>query len=314
MERLGREHDNVRAMDGRLLERGEAEHAAKVGWAMRWFWFVRGFLDEGRRWTERVLASGEALSPSGRAKTLAVAGTLAWAQGAFERAATTLAESSRLARESGDRTVLAWALRMEAFTAVSRGDLARAAILADESYALSNTLGEASGASLSLLAAAHAAGAGGETVRAARLLDRSGALARESGVPFCIASVLNVRAMFMQLAGDDAGTVDLLRESLTLSRGLRNTFSMGFALVRLSGALAALGQGERAARLCGAAETLREVTGVSMHTLGTHRALYERQVAALRERLDAETFGAAWAEGRKMTLEEAVAEALAEGR
>ncbi len=120
--------------------------------------------------------------------------------------------------------------------------------------------------------------------------------------------------MFVQLAGDDARTVDLLRESLGLSRDLRNTFSLGFGLIRLSGALAALGQGERAARLCGAAEALREVTGVSMHTVSTHQALYKRQVAALRDQLDAETFELAWAEGRKMTLEEAVAEALAEGR
>jgi predicted ATPase/DNA-binding XRE family transcriptional regulator len=312
MERLDREHDNLRVMEGWLLERGEAERATEVGWVMRWFWVVRGFLEEGRRWMGRVLASGETLSPSGRAKALAVTGTLAWAQGTFDRAATALTEASRIARETGDRSVLAFALRMEAYTALAQGDHARVATRADESFLLHSALGEASSASLSLLAMAHAAGARGDPDRAVRLLDESEALAREAGSPFSIASVLNVRAVFMQLGGDEAGAVDLLRESLGLSRALRNTYSLGFGLIRLSGALAALGQGERAARLCGAAEALREVTGISMHSVGTHRVLYERQVAALRERLDAETFEAAWAEGRAMTLEEAVGEALGE--
>jgi hypothetical protein len=81
--------------------------------------------------------------------------------------------------------------------------------------------------------------------------------------------------------------------------------------IRLAGALVTLGQGERAARLYGAAEALRELTGTPIQYAG-HQALYERQVAALGEQLDAETIEAAWAEGRTMTLEEAVGEALAE--
>ena len=40
--------------------------------------------------------------------------------------------------------------------------------------------------------------------------------------------------------------------------------------------------------------------------------LYEKDLACVRARLDAEAFSTAWAEGRAMTLEEAVAEALAE--
>jgi hypothetical protein len=42
------------------------------------------------------------------------------------------------------------------------------------------------------------------------------------------------------------------------------------------------------------------------------RALNERDVTLARERLEEETFGAAWAAGRALTLEEVVAEAVAE--
>ncbi len=42
------------------------------------------------------------------------------------------------------------------------------------------------------------------------------------------------------------------------------------------------------------------------------QALYERDLVNAKERLDPETFEAAWAEGRAMTLEETIAEVLAE--
>ncbi|MDQ5854583.1 MAG: hypothetical protein M3380_21425 [Chloroflexota bacterium] len=40
------------------------------------------------------------------------------------------------------------------------------------------------------------------------------------------------------------------------------------------------------------------------------RIAYERDLGGIRSRLDAATFAAAWAEGRAMPLEEAVASAL----
>jgi hypothetical protein len=114
--------------------------------------------------------------------------------------------------------------------------------------------------------------------------------------------------MFAQLGSDDARTVDLLRESICLSRALRDTYALGYGLIRLAGALAAQGQAERAARLYGTADALREMTGTPPIQYAGHQALYERQVAALREHLDADTFEAVWAEGRAMTLEDALAE------
>ena len=76
------------------------------------------------------------------------------------------------------------------------------------------------------------------------------------------------------------------------------------------GRRAADGQADtlRAARLFGAAEALRE-------TLGAPRlAIYARappaRVASLRSQLDEPACAAAWAEGRAMTLEQALAYAL----
>ena len=71
------------------------------------------------------------------------------------------------------------------------------------------------------------------------------------------------------------------------------------------------GDPERAARLFGAGEALYEKTG-TVPAFPATQALYERDLASVRAQLDIETLEAAWAQGRAMTLEEVVTEALAE--
>jgi hypothetical protein len=71
-------------------------------------------------------------------------------------------------------------------------------------------------------------------------------------------------------------------------------------------------QGERAVRLMGAAEALREVSRSPM-TPNEHM-LYDREVAELRAGLDEPVFAALWAEGRTMTMDQAIAYAVDENR
>jgi predicted ATPase/class 3 adenylate cyclase len=78
-----------------------------------------------------------------------------------------------------------------------------------------------------------------------------------------------------------------------------------FAFVAL-----ARGQGLRAARLLGAADALREVSDAQMTSM--ERAEYDAEMLRLRQLLDEGTFGSAWAEGHRMTADDAVALALAE--
>jgi len=72
----------------------------------------------------------------------------------------------------------------------------------------------------------------------------------------------------------------------------------------------ARGEGPRAVRLLGAAEVLREATGNPMTDV--ERVEYEAEVNRLRGLLDPATFSDAWAEGRRMTSEAAVAFAVSD--
>ena len=69
-------------------------------------------------------------------------------------------------------------------------------------------------------------------------------------------------------------------------------------------------QPERAARLLGAAEALREVVGTPM--LEDERVEYDRQVAALRAALDPARLDEAWAAGNALDMDQAIADALQE--
>jgi hypothetical protein len=64
----------------------------------------------------------------------------------------------------------------------------------------------------------------------------------------------------------------------------------------------------QAARLLGAAEALRE--SINSHMTDDERVEYDREVSALRAQMAETAFVSAWAEGRAMTMEQAIAEAL----
>ena len=74
LERLEAEHDNMRAALSWALERKEAEVALRLGGALWWFWSVRGYHSEGRRWLEAALAIEGRGSPEVRAMALAGVG------------------------------------------------------------------------------------------------------------------------------------------------------------------------------------------------------------------------------------------------
>ncbi len=71
----------------------------------------------------------------------------------------------------------------------------------------------------------------------------------------------------------------------------------------------AQGHYEQAAQLFGAAEALRET--LALRRPAVDQVEHERRVASTGEALGDAAFGAAWAQGRAMTLEQAIEYALA---
>jgi predicted ATPase/class 3 adenylate cyclase len=110
--------------------------------------------------------------------------------------------------------------------------------------------------------------------------------------------------------GDIEQGIAILRDGLILQQQVRNDLVIIESLGAVAGVAVGQGRAVRAARLLAAVEALRATTGTQRQS--SVRAAYERDVAAARGQLGEPAFAAAWAAGQQLTLEEALAEALAE--
>ena len=110
--------------------------------------------------------------------------------------------------------------------------------------------------------------------------------------------------------GDVQRAGALFRESMALFLDIGDRQGVAECLVGLAGVAATAGRPRLAAQLFGAAEARSEAISARMSP--SNRPEYEGFVASARAGLRDAEFAAAWAEGRAMSLEQAVAYALTE--
>jgi predicted ATPase/DNA-binding CsgD family transcriptional regulator len=312
LERLEAEHDNLRAAMRWLLDRGELEEAARLGWALWLFWGIRTHLAEGRRSMEQALSlrGSVAMSASARAKALYVVGMMSNYQGDHLSAEPLVQESLRLFKKLGDKVGKAYALSNAGYVALGQGRYQRAIAVIEEAADLFLEEGEKWGAAIELGFLAVAWRNQGDHERAKRLAERGLAISREIGERQATTSALYTLAILAQTEGEDERARDLLEEGLKLSAELGNEADVAHCLEGLASMYGAEGKIVRAARLWGAEETLLEKLEDSVYTYVPDRSLHRSQVSAARAQLDEAAWTAAWIEGRVMSLEQAVEYAL----
>jgi DNA-binding CsgD family transcriptional regulator len=135
------------------------------------------------------------------------------------------------------------------------------------------------------------------------------AMAREQREDWLLPSILGGLGMTASDLGEHDRAIALFHEVLALAVAKGNLGSVVDGIEELARAAAVLGQAEQSVRLFAAGEALREKLTFPLSP--TEIAYAEPIMARLRAALDAETFAAAWAAGRALTQEEALAEALA---
>jgi predicted ATPase/DNA-binding CsgD family transcriptional regulator len=312
LERLETEHDNLRVAMAWLLERGESELAARLGWALWLFWGIRTHLAEGRRSMERALSArgSIAMTASARAKALFVAGMMANYQGDHLSAEPLVQESLRLFKELEDKVGTAYALSNAGYVALGRGRYQQAIAVIEEAADLFLEEGEKWGAAIELGFLAVAWRNQGDHERAKRLAERALTISREIGERQAATSALYTLAILAQTDGEKERARKLFEEGLRLSAELGNEADVAHCLEGLASMYGAEGKIVRAARLWGAEEALLEKLEDAVYSYVPDRALHRSQVAAARSQVDEEAWTAAWTEGRVMSLEHAVEYAL----
>ena len=109
--------------------------------------------------------------------------------------------------------------------------------------------------------------------------------------------------------GDSAQALVILRDGLILQQQFQEQDVMIQSLEAFAGVAVRQGQAVRAAHLLAVAET--QYTTIGCRRLPAMRPAFERDVASARAQLGDTAFAAAWAAGLALTLEQAIAEALA---
>src|SRR6185369_10707951 len=134
LDQLELEYANLRAAWDYALE-SNADLALALASALLGFWLMRGNLREGREWLAKLL---ERTRPWGqtarRARALSVAGRLAHYQADFPAAHSLLQQALSIARASGDKNEIAFALLWLGRTALRQGKTPIAQPLIEEGF------------------------------------------------------------------------------------------------------------------------------------------------------------------------------------
>ena len=310
LNRLEVEHDNLRAALGwNTTEDEDAETRLRLTAALHRFWDYRTHWGEGHRWLEAALARSRNIKSTARVKALYGEGVLAWRQGEDRRSMALYEESLALARELGDQTGIARALLGCGLVTLGQGDFDAATALLEDSLNVSRKLNDKYMMALVLSNIGVLARRKGDYTKAVPLCDEGLTIFKTLGTKRQIAYVLGATGHAVRLQGDLERAAGLYRESLALFGEVGDKWIATDCIEGLALIASAQGKHERAARDFGAAEAVRETFGITMPR--PEAGDQERFWAAIRERPEGTAFAAAWAEGRAMTLEQAVEYALA---
>ncbi|HKP53057.1 MAG TPA: tetratricopeptide repeat protein [Chloroflexia bacterium] len=308
LDRLERDHDNLRAALQWLLQQGDAETAARLGVALRRFWEVHSHFNEGKVWLKQVLGQPASIPAPLRAKVLNGAGALALAQGDYQDAISMIEESLALQRQLGDAVGVVGALNNLGMVAIVTGDFEQALLLLDEGLVISRELGEKGRIATVLGNLAVAVHKIGDLERAEPLMEESLALRRELGHKRGVATALGSLAEISRARGEHEKTRTLFAEALALYNELKDRVGVAKALEGLAGMELAQAHLERAACLLGAVEAMLTSVGAPLATV--EHPQHETVIADCRSMLGEETFNEAWARGQAMSAEEVISYAL----
>ena len=314
------------------------------------FWNVRGFFGEGYGVLSGLLArEPTAQAAETRAKAVHAAGVMAWRQGDYPVAWKLHEESLAIRRTLGDRNGIAASLNSLGALAYDENDYPAARAMYEESLAIRRELGDRWGIAVSLNNLGNVASDQNDYATARASYEASLAMMRELGDQRGIANALNNLGRLASRQRDYAAARALHEESLSIRRELGDRWGIASSLNNLGNVAYAQGDyvaartldqqslvvqhalGDRrgiaytmeslaavayclacpaaAARIWGAAERLWDEIGSRPAPSGQSRA--NDAVEAAR---DATANDAAlkldWAQGRAMTLQQAVDYAL----
>ena len=302
------ERANLRAALAWLIEHGTVDQALILGRRLSSLWLHRGPLAEGSDWLERVrsLSGGDGAL---RASALGRAGLIASRRGAYSEARQLLSESLAFWRSIDARSEIAGDLIRLGFVTSAAGDFREARAAWEEALELARQLDDKRLTSSALINLGELARLEGDFAAARASYEESLQLDIERNSAHAIALTrLNLGGLALD-EGDDVQAEQHVVAALESSVAIASDATTIACIAALAAVAARRGETLRAATLLAAAEKQREQLGDVVTALD--QPLIDATTALLEAHLDREKRAAAREQGRALTLEDAIAAALA---
>ena len=308
VNRIEADHDNFRLTLTWLAQTDQWCDCLRLACALSPFWDIRGHVTEGRTWLERTLdpARTSGAPPSLCATASMKLGTFVLRQGDYDLAEVHLEAARTVWLSLQDAGNLPYTLMMLGGVAEYRGDDVLAQSQYEQALALFRHRKDLAGVSEVLNNLADTSYRRGDLTQAEVLAQEAITWARESTLPVPIADALITLGELASARGEGQRAVTVLREGLYTSQDAAYQLGLADAMAGLADVAAATGNPLRAARLLGAVDALIEPLGIP---LLPHHELHRHAQATAEAALEPEAFASAWAAGRVIPLNEAVAEA-----
>ena len=309
LNRLEREHDNLRAALDRLEDSGATERVQRLAAALAPFWIIRCHVDEGERRLESALHTDERPTAA-RADVLHGLAMLAEMRGGDLAAAKVRLEEALSIYGQLETRATGASLTMHTLglAVAEEGDYERARELFKESVRASRELGEEHFAMVATDSLAWTCNELGERERARALYEDNLLRARTTSNRRIEAWSLDSLAMIAVDEGRVSEALAMLKESLAIYREFALSVDTADSLSWFAAALAKAGRAETAGAFLSRSLALYEEIGATVGFWVAKRN--DKTLAAIRAQLDEAAVAEAWEAGRALTVDEAVALAL----
>jgi non-specific serine/threonine protein kinase len=302
------ELDNVRTAVEWGFGSGHAEISMRIVIALRSFWDGRSHYQESHQWLEKGISLREHMSKKILAKVLSEAAWLTYRQNDPAAGIAYAEESLILAEGLEDPPLIADALCSMGVIHTAKGDSVEATHCLEKAGLLYQKLGDKDGLATVVGNLAIVLLYQGKIKDAIELLEGHLNLLDDLDDFSTSAWYQFFLGGCKVLQGELEPATVLLSNGLRLFRQINNVYFIGYCLIPFAGAANGYNNPMRASRLFGAREVIHESIGAKLDP-GLQR-INISLIAQARAMLDESAFATAWAEGRAMTIEQAIEYAL----
>jgi non-specific serine/threonine protein kinase len=304
---LDRDYANLRASLA-WAQNHDPPMLIRLAFTLARYWWVRGYLPDGIPWLQSALEQNPDADPERRSRALGGLAILYRQQAEFERALPLLEEALSLARRVSDaRLLFAQLINLNGVLA-SLHRLEEATTLIEEAAALTAAIGDAWGLAVAQTYLGWRSILDQDGEEAEMHLATSLETFRGLGDLRSTIVVAMTLARAIGLQGDVQRALSLVEDTFPLCRELGQDSVTALALEITAALLSGKVSSEASVRLLGAGDSLRE-RGYRRVIL--ERAIYDPSLALSSAKLGAEAMAAALAQGRQLSGEQAIDEALA---